>query len=155
MRRRYSLTLFGIILGCSCSLLAAPPAAEEIPAPVLTVRAYYPSRQLSPEARDAEIARLRYHLYRRVEYPQRLSQLDDEIRLAVAELYALDRQIWEYERITLRYSNPFLVTLESARMRRLDTALRLKNLRQEKLLLVENYQSERRLRKLELGAGAP
>jgi hypothetical protein len=153
MRRYLFFALF--FLSITDTLAAAPPMVEVIPtpAPAPPLRAWSTTRQLSPQERAAEIARLRYLRYRRIEYPLRMNQLDDEIQIAERELCALDRQIDEYERITQPYSHPFLVTLESAKMRRLAIELRLKNLRQEKLLLTENFRSDRRLRRLEIEDG--
>jgi hypothetical protein len=130
------------------------PAQEILPSPAPPRVRTLEQRSIStPEERAAEIARLRYHLYRRVEYPLRLSQLDAEIELAEAEAASLDKQIAEYERLSRpRGSQPFLVTLESARLRRLAAEWRAKNLRKEKLLLIENFQIERRLRRLEMEA---
>jgi hypothetical protein len=133
--------------------IAQQPDAETLPAPPNTSSA--PTQVvMTQEELAAEIARLRYHLYRRVEYPLRLSQLDAAITLAHAEVESLDRQIDEFERISRPHtSHPFLVTLESARMRRLATELRLKQLRREKILVIQSFQTERQLRALEIAAG--
>jgi len=155
MRRIWLVVAICTVVGVSGFAFAAPPI-EEVPPPpqrAPALRAPVPLSRLSPEARAIEIARLRYQLYRRA-YPLRLNQYDAEIELAIAELHALDRQIDEYESISRPYmSHPFLVTLESARMRRLATELRLKTLREEKLLAIHNYSIERRLLKAEIEAG--
>ncbi|MBM4001072.1 MAG: hypothetical protein FJ297_16310 [Planctomycetes bacterium] len=138
------------VLGASSSAYADPPAppgprpASVSPPTVMT------HAKLSPEAREAEIARLRQLLFQRVTYPLRLRQLDSEIRIAEAEIRSLDRRVREHESISRPVtSHPFLIELESNKMRRLAAVERLDSLKRERLLLVQNYQIERRLRELE------
>ncbi len=152
MKRMHTAVVAGLVSWLLPALLAAqPPAVEIIPAPApREIPTELTSAPLSPEERAQEIARLRYLLYQRVEYPLRLRQLDSEIRIASAELKSLDRQIQEYESISRPVaSHPFLFTLESAKMRRVAVQERLQFVQHEKRLVLQSFQIERRLRQLE------
>ena len=135
------------------SAFASLASAQELlhmplPAP------YAPSAapvQMNQQERHEEAAELRYRLQQRIEIPLAQQRLDAEIALAEAEMEALDRHIAEYERISRpRNSNPFLVTLDAARLARLNAQLRLDHLQQQKLRSSENFHSLRRLRLLEI-----
>jgi hypothetical protein len=137
------VTLIGLV--AVSTAWAQEPAYEPIPAPSAEQRPMMTQQEIAHE-----IARLRYHLYQRIDLPLVISQIDAEIELAEAELQALDRQIQEYQRISRpQGSQPFLVTVESARLRKLSVKLRLKNLRKEKALLLQNHHSLLRLQQLE------
>lgn len=143
----------GVLLAgiCCSAIQAQPPLVEILPAgkPTGEVVAQR-GEQLPPDA-AWQLARLRYHIYRYHEYPRMMRQLEAEIRLAEAELAALDRQIAEYESISRPVtSQPFMVTLESARLRRLSTHLRLAELRQIRQSRLQTFVTEQMLKQQEV-----
>ena len=106
---------------------------------------------VTPAQRQQEIAHLHHRLSQRIGVPLAQQQLDHQIAMAEAEIEALDRHIAEYERISRPlHSNPFLVTLDAARLARLNAQLRLDHMQQQKLRSNENFHSLRRLRLLEM-----
>lgn len=112
-----------------------------------------PADDSAAAERVLETARLTLRLYRKVEFPLRIRQLESQIALAEAELGSFRRRIAEYEAFSRnKYSAPLFFSLEQARLAETATRLRLEGLREE-LLLVERYYRDRcRLLELEVEA---
>ncbi len=93
-----------------------------------------------------EIARLRFKLYERVDYPLLLRHLRTEIKLREAQVDSLSRRVKEAKRF---YRSPALfTTIEELQLSLLEAELLLKDLKHERALLQIHNQDERRLRKL-------
>ena len=105
----------------------------------------YAAGQDTKTSSSIEIARLKLRLFERVEYPLRLRELSDDIKLAQAEIESLKRQEKELERFKTK---AFFASLENLRLRRLEAELRLKKLRHERVLLQIYAKDEVRLRRL-------
>lgn len=135
--------LFACILFCACHPSAALSSASE-PAGRAAV---------SAAARELEMARLRERRYLRVDYPLTIRRLENEIRLARAELGMRVRRIAEYERIAGTHAPQlFLVTLDEERLAVLELELRLETLDEEKLLLQQQHADQCRLLRLQIEA---
>jgi len=104
---------------------------------------------LAAAQRQREIAKLELRLFQRLDFPLRLRQLETEITLTKAELASHKRSVVEYERFTkFKYSSVMFVTLEQARLDVLESELRLKDLIEEKWLLIQHRSDLRRLLEL-------
>jgi hypothetical protein len=142
----------------STCLMAQPPQIEIIAAPTPASQRILPdaehggpASQRTSEEERWEWARLQYHVYRRHEYPEMMRQLNAAIELAEAELAALDRQIAEYESISRPVtSRPYLVTLESARLRRMSVQQQLDALRRLRLARRHTFLFEQLLKQQEI-----
>ena len=98
---------------------------------------------------DREIAALELRLFERLDYPLRLHKLEREIELTDARLASQRRRANEYKQFTkFKYSAPMFLTLEKTRLAVLESELTLKNLEEEKLLLIRHRPALRRLLEL-------
>jgi hypothetical protein len=118
----------------ACAAGASPPA--EAPR----------AGELAEALHELEVARLRLRLYERVDYPLRLQELEADIRLAEAEVASFRRRMAEYDRFD--DTRALFATRENTRLQLLSMELRLKNLKQERVLLQIHNRDERRLRQL-------
>ena len=105
-----------------------------------------PEKFVSHSDQAVEIARLRFKLYERVDYPLRLRHLRTEIKLMQAQVDSLRRRVKEAQRFSR--SPALFTTIEKLQLRLLEADLLLKDLRHEQTLLQIHNQDERRLRKL-------
>lgn len=111
-----------------------------------------PQNSVSRSTRAIEIARLRFKLYERVDYPLLLRRLRTDIKLTQARVDSLRRRVKEAERF---YRSPGLfTTIERLQLQLLEAELLLKDLRHEQTLLQIHNQDERRLRKLLIESAA-
>jgi len=136
-RSSYFLTLsLVLLLGSTVVTFAAePPRSSRVPLP--------------SAKRTLEIAQLRARLYERVEFPLRLLRLENEIKLAEAQIESFKRLDKEYQQFTkFKYSNPLIHTIETTKLGLLQATLHLKNLKEERHLLRRYFDEERRLRRL-------
>ncbi|GIW93551.1 MAG: hypothetical protein KatS3mg110_1592 [Pirellulaceae bacterium] len=130
-------------------VIAAPSYGQPPPIEIIRTPAFEQPRIMPPA--DLEEARLRYHLYRRYEYPARMQQLEHAIRMAQAELAALDRHIAEYQSIQRPVtSSPFMVTLDSASLRRQAVAMRLAELQRLRLAERSTFVTQQLLKQREI-----
>ena len=98
---------------------------------------------------DREIAALELRLFERLDYPLRLHKLEREIELAEARLASQRRRVTEYKQFTkFKHSAPLFLTLEKSRLSVVELEMTLKNLEEEKLLLIRHRPAIRRLLKL-------
>ena len=93
-----------------------------------------------------EIARLRFKLYQRVDYPLLVRQLRTDIKLREARVDSLRRRVKEAERFSR--SNALFTTIEMLRLELLEAELLLKDRKHELSLLQIHNRDERRLRQL-------
>ena len=101
---------------------------------------------VSQSTRAVEIARLRFKLYERVDYPLHLRHLRTDIKLMDARVASLRRRVKEAQRF---YRSPALfTTIENLQLELLEAELVLKDRKREQTLLQIHNQDERRLRKL-------
>ncbi len=105
-----------------------------------------PEDSVSQAARSVEIARLRFKLYERVDYPLRMRQLQNEIKLQEACVDSLRRRVKETDRF--RYAEGLFTTTEILRLELLRAELSLQNSQHELQLLERHNQDERRLHRL-------
>ena len=105
-----------------------------------------PVDSVSRSARAVEIARLRFKLYERVDYPLRVRELQTDIKLMEASVASLRRRVKETDRF--RYAEGLFTTTEILRLELLAAELRLKDCQHELSLLQIHNQDERRLRLL-------
>jgi len=105
-----------------------------------------PERPVSRSQHALEIARLRFKLYERVDYPIRQRQLRTEITLMEARVSSLQRRVKEAERF--RQSEALFTTIENLRLELLEAELLLKDWKHELSLLKAHHQDERRLHQL-------
>ncbi len=131
-------------------------ARQTFPALVLVcllaslVEAQPPVREAARTARrDVEIAELRLRLYVRVDFALRLRRLDSEIKLTEAEAASIKRILEQYRPLERLRPSPLLGTRERTKLQLLETELRLKDLRAERLLLRRYHPDQRRLFELE------
>ena len=115
------------------------------------------AQAISAAKRDLEAAQLELKLYRNVEFPLRMRRLKSEIKLVKAELDWLERRVENFERrIRKHNSDPrfhaFFHAMEKDRLAALKTKLRLKELREERLLLCKFDKDHRRLHELKVDA---
>jgi len=136
------LPLVACTLLCACEVSIASLSANE-PTERATISA----------ARELEMARLRERRYLKLDYPLTMRRLENEIRLARAELGMRERRIVEYERIAGSHAPQlFLVTLDEERLAALELRLRLEALDEEKLLLQQQHSEQRKLLRLQTEA---
>ncbi len=113
---------------------------------VSLARGATPENSVSQSDSAIEIARLRFKLYERVDYPLRLRHLRTEIKLMAAQVDSLSRRVKEARRF---YRSPALfTTIEKLQLELLGAELLLKDLKHEQTLLQIHNRDERRLRKL-------
>jgi hypothetical protein len=93
-----------------------------------------------------EIARLRFKLYERVDYPLRQRQLHSEITLLEARVASMRRRVKDLDRF--RGAEALFTTIEDARLALLEAELGLRDREHELMLLELHNQDERRLRQL-------
>lgn len=105
-----------------------------------------PDKSVSHSDQVLEIARLRFKLYERVDYPLLLRHLRTEIKLMQAQVDSLRRRVKEAQRFSR--SPALFTTIEILQLRLLEAELLLKDLKHEQTLLQIHNQDERRLRKL-------
>ena len=98
------------------------------------------------ESRSQEIARLRFKLYERVDYPLLVRQLRTEIKLMEARVASLRRRVKEAERF--HRARALFTTIENLRLELLEAELLLKDWKHELRLLQIHHVEERRLRQL-------
>lgn len=136
-------------LVCTSSLAAAEIEFLNMPLPAPYAQRV-PVADLNDAQREAEARELRGMLERRIDRPLREKKLRAAIAMTEAEIASLERLIAEYEHISRPlYSNPFLYTLEAAKLARLEALLRLDQLRFEKQAFDENFHALRRLERLQ------
>ncbi len=142
--------VLGALLGARL-LHAQPPLVEIIRTPPFEDRAK--SESVAPAL---EWAKLNYHLYRRYQYPAARRQLDYAIQIAAAELQALDRHITEYQSISRPVaSQPFLVTLDSALLRRQRIAVYVAELRRMRIAQRSTFVTEQLMRQRQVLQSTP
>lgn len=151
---------------------AADDSSAEAPNELVSRAAVTLHRDLTATRRDLgeaqlqrqlQIAQIELRLYERVEYPTLIRRLESEIKLATAERDSAARLLAEYEsHHRSRYSNPFLVSIESAQLTMTEAQLRLDDLKKEKCLAKQFHVDRLRLHRLRveaveqaLGAVAP
>jgi len=91
-------------------------------------------------------------LFHEVDYTRKLRKLDSEIKLAKLDIENGRQTVYEYEKY-FRYTSALLLSRQQAKRDLLDAELRLKRLRQEKLLALRHRADQVRYRKLLLTAG--
>jgi len=105
--------------------------------------------------RRHETARLRLERFDRVDFPRRVSRLEDMIELAKARRTLHEREVAEYGRFDgWRYSQPMFFSLERAKIDLLAARLEVERLVKEKCRLVRFRVDERRLLELEVESAA-
>ena len=153
MRARFLFMTSSLIL--ALGLLAgvadsAEPRQEKLPVPPKSSDSL---ADLAQRQRLLQIAKIELRLYERVEHPTRIRRLETEAKLARAEHESAVRLFRKYDSYhRSKYSNPFLVTLESARLAVTETKLRLDELKQEKCLAVQFHPDRLRLFQLRVEA---
>ena len=141
MRHILAIALI-FIAGTACAQKKAAPKAQGLSARDLLVR---------EAARDVEIERLKLMLYERISFPTRIRKLEGDIKLAEAEVASFKRRVAEYRQFTkFKYSNPLFISRENAKLQLLEAQIRLKNLKEEKVLLCRFKTTSLRLKELEL-----
>lgn len=127
---------------------AAEPAAEELPSPqpddtIIVYRRTYVNEPL---------ADLGARLYDRVDQELRLRRLEADIKLLEAVLQTQRERAWYYDKYFGRTS-ALMITRQNAHLDVLATELRLRELRREKLLLLQYRPEATRYRQLVLESG--
>ena len=103
--------------------------------------------------RDLEIAKLELRLYRQVEYPRERRRLDADVKLATMAVKVLKARVREYRRFDrFPYSRPLFVSMQTAELRLLETELRLKDLVEERGVLIRFRGDRCRLYELKVVA---
>ena len=126
-------------------------AVHSVTAPVS--RAAAPAAAIEAARRDVEIAELELRRYLVVEYPASRKQLESQIAMAYAEIKSNRLLVREYERMSRgKTSQPFLVTLEDARLALLAAELRYDELRDQKSNLEKFHSDQCRLYELRVAA---
>lgn len=141
-----------LIALAAIAALSASAAAEveflnmPLPAPYTGA---LPPDAMDAQQRESEQRALTAHLERRIARLLHEQKVRAAIERAEAEVQALDRQIAQYESISRpRFSHPFLLSLETVRLARLEAVQRLELLRTERQLFNENFHTLRRLEQL-------
>lgn len=106
----------------------------------------HPDKTDNRSTRAVEIARLRFKLYERVDYPLLVRQLKTEIKLMEARAASLRRRLKEAERF--HRAKALWTTTENLRLDLFEAELLLKDWNHELVLLQNHNQDERRLRQL-------
>jgi hypothetical protein len=138
------------ILGAMLSFIAVSVSAnepEELPLgwkePII-IRRYVRVNESLPE--------IGARLYDQVDYELQLRQLNSDIKLATARLDAQRERVYVYDKYFHRTS-ALLITRQNARLAVLESELRLKQLRHEKLLMLRHRTDQVRYRKLLFSEG--
>jgi len=131
----------------------SPTAASAAPPYTADVTVTTANLSLAAAERHLEMAQLKLRLYQRVEYPLQMRKLKSEIELTKARIASQKRRVTEFEKFTkFKYSSPVFTTLENTRLTQLELELRLKELKEEKMLLTRHYGDYCRLLQLQVGA---
>jgi len=114
-------------------------------------------KQLAAAIADArravEVAQLRLRHYDRVEYPRRQRQLEADIAMTVAEVAKYRALLAEYKQISFRtIPEPLIISRQTTELALLGAELRLRDLRDENLLLIRYRSDQYRLYQLEVEA---
>jgi hypothetical protein len=105
--------------------------------------------------RNLELAQLKLRLYERDEYPRQLGQVERAIEMQRAKIESFRRRVREYEQFDkFSYSGPLFLTLEDARLDVVSAELRLRELEDERFLLIRSRSDRSRLMQLEIEAAA-
>jgi hypothetical protein len=105
--------------------------------------------------RQLEMAQLKLRLYERDEYPRQLGQVERTLEMQRAKLESFRRRVREYEQYDKwQYSAPLFATLEDARLDVLAAELRLRELEDERFLLIRSRSDRSRMLELEIDAAA-
>jgi hypothetical protein len=125
-------------------------------APLVVEPSPYAGLGLSPAqlvaAQELELAQYRFVAWTNFEYPQRLRQLDADIRLAREELASLQRRAAEYRHFNVwsRGGNPLFLQSEDAHLATVAVQQRLQLLQAERGQLVQFQDVEYRERQMAL-----
>jgi hypothetical protein len=105
--------------------------------------------------RQLELAQLKLRLYERDEHPRQLGQVERAIEMQRAKLESFRRRVREFEQFDkFEYSAPLFITLEDARLDVVAAELRLRELEDERFLLIRSRSDRARMMQLEIEAAA-
>lgn len=150
-----TLLTLALVLGCS-SFAAAGERLKVYDAPLREEPSPYAGLDLSPAqliaAQELELAQHRFVAWANFEYPQRLRQLDADIRLAREELASLQRRQAEFRHFNVwsRGGNPLFLQSEDAYLAIVATQQRLQLLQAERGQLIQFQALEYRERQMAL-----
>lgn len=131
-----SIVVVGVFVAASSA-----GAAESLEAAVAKTR------------RELESLKIQLRLYRQVEYPRQLRELDAAIRLTQAEIDVLEDRVRDYKRAKdTRSPGLRRESLEKAELSLLEAQLRLNNFVQERLAVRRSFSDCCRLAELEIAA---
>jgi hypothetical protein len=89
------------------------------------------------------------------EHPRQLAQVKRAIEMQRAKLESFHRRVREFEQFDkFEYSAPLFITLEDARLDVIAAELRLRELEDERFLLIRSRSDRSRLMQLEIEASA-
>ena len=105
--------------------------------------------------RQLELAQLKLRLYERDEYPRQLGQVERAIEMQRAKVESFRRRVARVRAVRqLQYSAPLFTTLEDARLDVVAAELRLRELEDERFLLIRSRSDRSRMMQLEIEAAA-
>jgi len=111
------------------------------------------AQQIRQAERNVQIAQIRYRQYIRVEYPLRLRELNNEIKIGEAEIRLLRRRVDAFRFVTHNdrndYNSPTTVNIKQLENALFAAELHLEQIKAERTALYQSDRDRRTLLKLE------
>jgi hypothetical protein len=148
--------LIAALLIAGSSVAGAVERLKMYDAPLYEEPSPYEGLNLSPEqlaaAQELELAQYRFVAWANFEYPQRLRQLDADIRVAWEQLASLQRRQAEFNRLNVWTGggNPFFIDSEDTHLAMVAIYERVQLLQAERGQLVQFQAVEYRERQMAL-----
>lgn len=110
-----------------------------------------PEAMVAKARRELEVLKIQQRLFRKVEHPRQMRELDTAIRLTQAEVDALENRVRYYKRMADHRSNDtYWDSLQKAELALLEARLRRNNLMQERLAIRRSFSDRCRLLELKI-----